>query len=767
MTAPGRKFAVILPAAAALLVVVAVGAWLVRKPLLDRVARNYLAAHGVKGRYRVDTFDSQHVDISNVSVGAASAPALSAQRIRIDLDWAGLSPRPTNIRLTHPVLQAQAGPNGLSFGTLDALIPKSSGHVTLPDMNVDINDGRVVLSTPYGPLSAHVDGHGLLSDGFSGRLTIAPTTLAQHEVSIKDLSALITVKTHHQQLDGSAHVTTAAAQIFAGCHAAMVSADATVAAPANLELFTATVNAGLSSINCGGARADYTVLNLTEQPDSEKSRSGAMRLTATGVTSAYASAGALACTGSYNLSLEAHGRSVASCRAHGSSVAMARPLVQPLAALSATLQHSALQAVADRQLASLMRASQRMTLDSALGADWQDGRGTVSMNHLQAQGQNGVNLIADDKVLALLTLPDRRIDVAGSVTLSGPALPTVTVDLSPIHIQPGSPLRAKGKLTTSSVDVGALTVGASVIAFDYADQLKLRGKTSIKGALGGIEIDDALVPLDFDIGLKNGLTLQPPGGCVPIRLGGVRGPGLLVGPVSTRLCATRGQNLFRRADNGQLSGGGHVENLTLAVSAGGSALPVRLSIGGLSLGLAGTQAHPHVSLAARGLQGQSGPQAVKLAFLNGAAGRAGDHWQAGGGFGGGAAAAPAFATLASDFGGTWSWSARDGMSVAKSHILVTDSTPRPRFNAIRLTDLSGNMHDGTVDVTGLLELAVKHAALAKLRLTHTVASSSGHLTVDTFGLQFGPALQPYEISELLRGIVENVSGGLDAKAPLS
>ncbi len=75
------------------------------------------------------------------------------------------------MRIIRPRLWGEAGPDGITFGTLDKILfGDSEVEQGLPALDVAIIDGRARITTPYGPIGLKADGEGVLSETFSGML---------------------------------------------------------------------------------------------------------------------------------------------------------------------------------------------------------------------------------------------------------------------------------------------------------------------------------------------------------------------------------------------------------------------------------------------------------------------------------------------------------------------------------------------------------------------------------------------------------------------
>ena len=84
--------------------------------------------------------------------------------------------------------------------------------------------------------------------------------------------------------------------------------------------------------------------------------------------------------------------------------------------------------------------------------------------------------------------------------------------------------------------------------------------------------------------------------------------------------------------------------------------------------------------------------------------------------------------------------------------------PRPPFQPVQIREFAGRLANGQGEGTGALSLLSPDAALGQVRLTHDLTTAAGAMTVTAPGVSFGSRLQPYHITELSRGVVDNVRG---------
>lgn len=108
----------------------------------------------------------------------------------------------------------------------------------------------------------------------------------------------------------------------------------------------------------------------------------------------------------------------------------------------------------------------------------------------------------------------------------------------------------------------------------------------------------------------------------------------------------------------------------------------------------------------------------------------------------------------------------DGERIALERLAATvsDRATPARFAPLRVTG-SATLADARIAATASVDLAAGRTHLFDVTATHDLAAARGSASIAS-ALTFGPGLQPYQISEAMRGVVENVRGPVTATATL-
>jgi len=152
---------------AAILIAAAVG-WFTREDIADRVIEDVLEDQGIPASYEIVEIGPQEQVLANIIVGDPERPDLAIERAVIGIDYTFGFPAIGDVKLVRPRLYGTWGDGRLSFGALDPLLEPGEGEPGLPAINLELVDGRALISSDYGEIGIKAEGSGPLDDGFAG-----------------------------------------------------------------------------------------------------------------------------------------------------------------------------------------------------------------------------------------------------------------------------------------------------------------------------------------------------------------------------------------------------------------------------------------------------------------------------------------------------------------------------------------------------------------------------------------------------------------------
>lgn len=407
----------------------------------------------------------------------------------------------------------------------------------------------------------------------------------------------------------------------------------------------------------------------------------------------------------------------------------------------------------------------------------------------EARAASGARLslspLRQDGPALALQWPGPSLSGAIALELSGGGAPNASLLLDTVDWSPEAPFEADGTLTLTNWRADAASIATDELGIGIAVQpqgggrIDLRGPARITGPLGDGEVRDLVATLDLAVQWGNGWRVTPNRGCLPIRLGGLDAAGLSFANGNLSLCPLNGALIA--ADAGQnMSGGFSIRGLALnGHMSGPDGQPARLSaanVVGLFRGRTGDftlaleTGDPRIAIT----MAEGRTLAVTLARLTADA-RIADSWSVAGSFDAGELTDPSLPGSVSAIEGSWTAEPVDGKPIIRvnaGEALLTANRPaseddRPLFNPLRIIDINALLQDGEITASGGIVLDARSRQLARFNARHDVSEGAGVATVNAERIEFGPDLQPYEITEQARGLVEGVRGPISASAEIT
>ncbi len=801
--------------------------WLARLPLADLVLSAALSERGLDADFRVVELDFEKVVLSDVRFGSRESPDASVERVDVHWRWSGAAPRITLLRLSEPHLRLRLEPNGrISAGSLSRLEPGPPGRrrPSLPRFNLEIVGGQAEIEAPFGSLVAAFNGAGRLGEDFSGVARL-PVTSYSGQAYALDRGAAELIAVSQDDALSLRLSATAEAVLWNGARIEAASLRAFGEAPLDLSRFNfnsafrigrldtpdtnATVLSGVFDAEVrmredaleietwtGEGRAAVQGLTRTDarlrdarlgarfEGEATRMRGrwtiGADRFEGFALVSAQpAAAGRIFADAQIGLNGDAMLTLAHTSITHGGQRRLREAIPNmggtPLGPTFSSAEHA------------LDRAADNFTLAlPLLFAAGEQGLRLSMIEPGEARAATGARLrlspLRQDTPSLLLSWPGPTMQGAVALDLSGGGAPTASLLLDSVLWSRGDPFEADGTLSLSNWRAGGASIAADELGLGIAIQpsgvgrIDLRGPAQITGPLGDGEVRDLVASLDLGITWGSGWRIAP-NGCLPVRLGGLDAAGLSftegafsVCPVGTALIAADAHNNF--------SGGFSVERLALGGRmAGPDARPARLAARNLIGRFSGRSEHMSLALEAQGPAlsiAMEESRTLNLSLRRILANAVfDDSWRIDGRFEHGALQDPTLPGSVSAIAGRWSAAPdEEGKAVIQvraGEALLTANRPaseaeRPLFNPLRLMNVDALLVEGHVAASGDIVLAEDATQLAHFTAEHALEEGIGHAQVVASDLSFGPELQPYDITERARGMVEGVRGPVNITA---
>lgn len=588
---------------------VAGAAWVFRMPLADHFARNALADMGLDADFEITRVDLGGAGVRTLRIGPVASPDVAADTADLRLGWGLTGPKLSGIRLVEPVLRVTVSEKGVSLGSLDRIQSAGDGGAgRLPDMTIEIVDGRVLVATPYGLLPATVSSQGRLTRDFTAAVDLAPSSISSGDGRIEGAQlslrahteggsllidgdgALAALESEAAQLRGltlnaaaaiprefrgaSISLRSALKEAGAAEHAASdVRIEAGVEpAAANRWRLRATLDAAaIAGPTVDGEGARLTLAgagDLSEASGEWTVRTEKLRVTR--LQSAKASGGGafaydgksndgavLAATGSVTLpeaAIDAQGR-------------------RDILAATPTLAGSPLGPLFNSGRTALDRALTQFSTAATMRLDWRAGSGRLTFpGPLTAQAASGAVLTATPaeggRPVVMLLLPSGEISGGARIGLEGGGLPSTTLAVSKFTFA-GARMQADGALRIADwrANGGRLDIANTRFSLNSENgkgQFSLDGAVAIDGATEALSIRDLRAPLKVDAVWGGGYRVMLRDGCTPIDQGAIGVPGHILEGRRIALCPGADGVLMGEDARGQMFGGFSISGATFA-----------------------------------------------------------------------------------------------------------------------------------------------------------------------------------------------------------
>lgn len=806
------------------------GLWFTRFSIAELLIGAALSERGADADFDVVALDFDHAVLSGVRFGAETAPDAAISTIEARWVWNGLLPKLNAVRVIEPRLRVRLDPQGrVSAGALDRIEGRPSPRrASIPAIRLDIVDGQALIEAPFGAVTATFNSEGVLGENFSARALIADSTREGAGYALRNGAADLTITSQGGAI-GARLFANAAALTWNGAAIEGADLRLTAQIPLDLSRMAIDGAWRVTSLRAPNIEADGALGAVRGEAVSEDDALEPRTWRASTEASAGRFTFADNTMRDARLSANAEGterQGRGDWRLDGARFAgLAMTSEAPSAAGAFTLDwreafrldggarlnlaQTRLDARAQQRIrdalpnlpqapvgpqlaaaeAALDRAADRFDLVIPMriisGAD---GARVVLNAPTEARAANGVRLalapLRADRPALQLDLATLTLQGAAALELSGGGGPQVSLLLDTISWAKDSPLDADGTLSLANWRVDGSEIAASELGLSAVIQpngdgaVDLRGPVRITGPLGDGQVRDMVAALNIAVHWGQGWRVTTPRECVPITLGGLDAAGLSFADGRFSLCAL--DNTLIAADaRGNLSGGFAIQTLALnGRMAGPEAQPARLSTRLLTGRFGGVEGDVRLALNADApsLRIDMAPERtlnLVMARLTAEA-RIDDSWRLDGAFDHGGLNDPSLPGGVSAIAGRWSAAPEDGKPVIRvmaGEALLEANRPasdaeRPLFNPMRLAEVNAVLRDGRIDAEGAVLLDDGARQLARFTARHEMSEGVGGADILATNIVFGEELQPYEITELARGLVDNVRGpaSIDAGA---
>jgi len=711
-----------------------VALWIGRAPVTDFAVRRYLAANGIDAAFETVAAGRHRLMLDRVRLGSKNAPDLTARRIVIDIDWFAMRPAVAGVRLDGAVLTMRADANGVSFGSLDRVIPPGRS-TRFPALRLDAADAAVALLTPAGRIDARIDAAGRLDRDFRAVARTAPFTLRTADCGATARAADFILTTAARDFTVTGH----GRLVAAACRRATtpsVDWKVTIAAPLALTRLRGKVRLTSPEASIAGSALLGIAFDaqLEGPPAALQGRwSASLGKLARGPDRA----GPASATGTLAFT---EGRAMRA----GATVAVRD--IRPGSLIALLPAGARLPTLANKLIDRVRNTLQQIDLTAQVDFGI-DGGPHVHVINVEAAGAAGAKL----RLTGGIEWTKNAMTFASRVSVRGGKLPDINIDGA------GTADGGHGGVTIGPWHDGGDTLELTGGRFDWtAGRATAGSRLRLSSAFAGGRVDGLTVPLTVSLDRRSG-SLAIGTGCVRASVDSARIATMQLSATSATLCPG-GSGPLATLNHGRIRSGVHVAGLNLGGVADG--LVFSATSGPFALRVVGTAAAPEVVVPSIDLAVASDPWRGTARFgVRAVLTRRG--WIAAGTVSAWRAAGPS--VIATE--GRTHWQLASGtLALDAASVTLADPRPLPSFNPLHVVGASGRLVKKSLIGRGSVSLP-DGRVLAQMVGTYDLASGAGSADVSS-ALTFSPTLQPIDISERARGLVANVSGTVTTTARL-
>lgn len=715
--------------------------WTQRSPIAENFINRELARRDVQADYDLVDVGLRTQRIENLVLGDPAHPDLTARWVEVDIGFSGLAPDVAAVRAGGVRLRGAIRNGVLELGEVDKFRgPASTEPFRLPDLVLGLQDARLTLDTVAGRIGMQVDGNGNLRSGFTGRLAAAMAKGNVAGCGATGVRALMDVTTG----DGRPRLRGPVEAGAIGCpHAGFSLArpkgivDVTLG-PA-LEHWQ-----GQADLKGDALRASMVTL---AKPEGRLSFEGTAKETKGGATVA---AKALGGAGMAMRDALLRGEWALRGGAVGASGQLSgedlrRTGRDALASFTVSSRTTPVGPLVDRMAASVRQAERGNRMRASFALRQKAGRGSLTVTHGALTSASGARVGLGEGSSLTLGWPGRRggLDWAldGSFTTGGGGLPHGALRLAR---RPAGGFG--GDLFVDPYGAGDARLALDRVRFvaDRSGTTRFTTTVRLDGPLPDGRVRGLVMPIAGRIAPDGSLAVNPD--CAAVAWDELRYASFTVGPTRQTLCPLDGGAMLALGGSG-LRGGIAARKLAIGGRSGDS--PMRLEADRASFALGRNR----IALAGASLRIGAGESPVRLsaAALEGGPGAQGFAGTVSG-LGGRIGSVP---LILEEGKGDWRFAA--GALTLRAATQVRDAASPARFEPLAIPDAELTMKAGRITASGKLTTPRGGIEVADVSIAHDLGSGRGHADLAVRGINFGPTLQPEDVTRLTVGVVANVA----------
>ncbi|WP_374412141.1 YdbH domain-containing protein [Novosphingobium colocasiae] len=726
---------------AGVLAVALAGTWLARKDIADNVIGGQLARMGLPAHYRIKSIGPAEQVLTGLVIGDPAHPDFTADevRVRTRLFW-GL-PGIGRITLVRPRLYGSIRGGKPTFGSLDkVLFTGSKEPFEMPDLDVEVIDGRGLIDGDLGRIGIKLAGKGPLRDGFAGEVAAIAPTLALPGCSTgrTSLYGRVSITDRQPRFQGPLRLAEVACP-GAGLKLATAGADIDATFDRTLDGGEGTLglrtgrftqDAAAFAQGEGTLHASYRKAALIARYD----------LTARDVRSAQIRARSLSLTGQAR-SAEGFSRLEAETDVRADRVALGDSIDTALAGAARSGQGTLLEPV----VSQIRQALKRESLGSSLAMNLiarRSARGlSLVVPRADLRGGSGRTLLAVSRLQATVAPGARVARVTGNFVTGGVGLPHLA---GRMESNGRSGLTLNATMAEYRAGSSRVAVPRLVVAQGRNGVFGFAGSARLSGALPGGWAEDLAIPLDGALAGNGNVRVWTR--CTPVSFSRLELASVRLDSRALSICPAAGRAIVERR-GGVLSIAAGSTGLDLSGHLGET--PIRIASGPIGFAMPG-------AISARKLQISLGPAGSASRFaishLDARVGK-----DVAGTFDDADIALFAVPLDLHQTAGNWRY-AGGVLEIDRARFTLVDREAQPRFQPLIARDATLRLADNRIVADALLREPKSDRAVVTAAIRHDLGNARGSADLDVPGLVFDRQMQAGELSALALGVVSDLKG---------
>jgi hypothetical protein len=790
-----------------------VAGWSLRKTIARQLLADWCADRELICTARFEQLGLKGVVMDDMSVTGQGTRAFEALQVRVQLEWPGLfSPRVTMVEVDEPVVHGALSEGQIGFHGLERLVPRGSGGGgELP--YIDIADGRILIQTSAGEVSASVSARGMFPKDAEASIRLDPASLDEPQGYVRLSGGTADLLARDGQLEGRVNlvveelrtddVALSGADLIATLEAgsgqdmparlvwegqvaeasgadfdvevletsgqvrldrlAGASVDDVFAALAEADIRLATGQARWTGYSAEGVHLEAALHKTGEGV------TGPVDIALTAASVPQGQAGMIHAEGDISWAAKAGG--LFSGLVSSSGTSLSQDTSDSL--LERIKLPSPLSAHGERMRAAFQRGLSEFSTEANVALEWGEaGLSIESHEHASLMAASGLTLSVSEPGGSWFRLQDRQVSFSGDVSLKGGGAPKIDADLETLRFGKDGLSLAAGPVELSPWSVNGTRFGMDLNSLEVSSKpddlsVKADGAASLSGPVFGLQLSPSRLSGAIQVNsTEEGLHVQPVNKpCLLFDTQGVTLGGVAFQKNRLNLCPRAGA--FMKPGRAEATGMAFLGDVSWPFESKSVTGDLNLSDAAIdwsvASGFAMTLSSPELGLllnvGARPLSIDAGSPHVRLITARGKV-PALDATLGDTVFGG--TLIPAKVSAAGvRFDGVIGSGGLSGELSGKS-VLIRDFRDDPVYQPL-VSDLTAEMHEWQLALSGPLHLQASDVPVGDITADINVLTLDGTARVSTRQLEFRKGgLQPVMLSELLRGVYTDAAGRMEA-----